>query len=87
MKESKKIAKSIARIKYNAIELRRNHQLPTKLVLFILDLTESDDDTKVNFLKELSEHYMRVKGYYLKYPLIHDECNSQITKLYNEKYN
>lgn len=68
----------IALIKDKALKLRINNQLPLGLVKEILKITTQTDIKKVRYLMECSQHLLRVKGYYKKYPTIHDECNKKI---------
>lgn len=68
----------IGLIKDKALKLRVNHQLPLELVKEILKIDKKTDEKKVRYLMELTNHLLRVKGYYKKYPSVHDECNKNI---------
>ena len=72
----------ISTIKTNSIKLLINHQLPKQLVVYINKLDDDSSLKEIEFLKTLSEHYMRLKGYYKKYPVVHDEYNKEIRKVY-----
>lgn len=69
----------LSKLKHKAIELRVNYQLPYYLVYLIRNL---DIDTDVNIIRKMqfySEHFLRIKGYYKKYP-IEDEKSGCILK-------
>lgn len=61
---------SIARLKYNAVKLRANYQMPLQLYLLICSLTKESTESQIRYLYLASEHYLRVRGYWKKY---HDQ--------------
>ena len=67
-------------IKYKSLELLRTHQLPYKLVFYIQHITPVTPDHIVKYLLDSSEHLLRVKGYYKKYPQIEKELNRTIER-------
>lgn len=71
---------SLAILKYNALKLRKTWQLPYKLVYFITSLDKDSSLEWIHYLTMQSEHYLRVKGYYKKYPDIEAEVNKIIEK-------
>lgn len=75
---------SISILKYNALKLRANYQLPFKLTQYIVELKADDDINKFIFLSHASEHYLRVKGYYKKYPVIEKQYNTIIASEYEK---
>ena len=83
---NKKESKLLVRVKNTLVQLRVNYQVPISLVVLTNRLDQESDIRKVMFLNDLCEHYMRVKGYYKKFPLIEKESNEQIYKLYKEKF-
>ena len=68
----------IGLIKDKTLKLRVNHQIPLELVKEILKIDKKTDEKKVRYLMELTNHLLRVKGFYKKYPSVHDECNKKI---------
>lgn len=70
----------IARIKFNALELRKRHQLPFYLVYLINNLTGNENDAYIGCLIRFSEDYCRVRNYYKKYPDFEKVANEQIKK-------
>ena len=72
-------------IKYNALKLRGNYQLPYLLVQCIDDLKDNDEVSYVRFLMNQCEHALRSKGYYKKYPQIEKQYNEELQKLLNDR--
>ena len=73
-----KINLKISKIKSNALKLRASHQLPYVLTFEIMKINKDSDDKFVRYLLVQSEHMLRVKGYYKKYPLAEKECEKII---------
>lgn len=71
-------------LKYNALKLRKNFQLPYKLVYFINQLTSDSDINWFKYLISMSEHLLRVKGYYKKYPIAEQDANEQLSSDYRK---
>lgn len=69
-------------LKYNALKLRRSFQLPYQLVYYINQLTFDTDVKWVSYLVSMSEHLLRVKGYYKKYPQAERDANAQLKQDY-----
>lgn len=72
-------------IKYNALKLRGNYQLPYLLVQCIYVLKDNDEVSYVRFLMNQCEHALRSKGYYKKYPQIEKQYNEELQKLLNDR--
>lgn len=69
MKKKLKTNKTkIAQIKYQALQLRTNKQLPFYLVKLINELTGDEPIQYVQWLLQMSKHFMRLKGYYKDFP-------------------
>ena len=75
---AKKNKVTIGVLKYNALKLRSNRQLPFYLCKLILDLKGDEDKSYVTYLMNSAEHLLRVKGYYKKYPFADDEATKVI---------
>ena len=75
-----KVKIQIAILKRKTIQARANHQLPIELSSRILDLNENSDVEYVKHLCFLTEHYIRIKGYYKRYKLADDEASADIRK-------
>ena len=78
----KKLKLSISVLKYNALKLRANRQLPFYLCKLIQNLNGDEGEGYIKYLMSCSEHFLRVKGYYKKYPLFDEEA----TKLIKEDF-
>ena len=74
----------ISKVKSNALKLRVNYQLPLSLVKFIYNINDLTSENEILFLKEMCEHYLRIKGYYNRYSDIDKQYSEEITKLYQE---
>lgn len=74
----------LAMLKYQAIKLRANYQLPYKLVYYISQLTKDSPVELVRYLAYQSEHMLRVKGYYHKYPKVEEMYDKDVTEDYNK---
>lgn len=75
---AKKHRIKIATLKYNALKLRANKQIPLYLAYLINQLDGSEDTRYMRFLIEMSQHMMRVKNYYKLYPLAEKESEEII---------
>lgn len=69
---------SLARIKVNAIKLSVNKQIPVYLASLINKLTIDTPKNVVIYLMSQSEHMLRLKGYYKKYPKVEQEFTRQL---------
>lgn len=68
MSKEKKASKvSLAMLKYRALELRKNYQLPFYLTTLINGLKSTENIDYVQCLVMLTEKLLRVKNYYKKY--------------------
>ena len=81
-KKSNKI--KLAVVKYKALELRANRQIPLQLAHHINLLTNDDDKAWIEYLMIQSQHMLRVKGYYKKFPSLEKEFNDIIVKAFEE---
>lgn len=80
MKIKRKI--DLATLKYQAVKLRGNYQIPLGLYVLITNLTDESTEKQIMFLLDASEHLLRVRGYYKKY---HDQ-DKQIGQQLREQY-
>lgn len=74
---------NLATLKYQAVNLRGNYQIPLKLYVLIANLSEDSSVEQIKFLLDASEHLLRVRGYYKKY---HDQ-DKQIGVQLEEEFN
>lgn len=65
-------------MKYQALKLRNNKQIPYYLAKCINDLTGEENTTYVRWLIEMSKHYLRLKNYYKEYPEADEEAERQL---------
>lgn len=70
----------LSKIKTNAVKLRGNYQLPSKLVYYIMQLSTDCNEYWIQLLMEYSEIWLRIKGFYKKYPSYEREYNDIITE-------
>ena len=68
MKKAKNNRTLIWILKNKALELRKNYQLPFYLTKLIYALKGDEKVSYVVVLKELTEQWLRIKGFYKKYP-------------------
>ena len=73
----------LSKIKGYAIRLRSNYQLPYYLCYLIRNLDSTSSDSYIESLKRDSEHFLRIKGYYKRYPMIEEETNTLLKEKYN----
>lgn len=66
---TKKEKKLLKRIKKESLTLYTKSQLPKSLVSRIQKLNDQSSEKEVSFYAEACNHYLRVVGYYKKYPL------------------
>lgn len=76
--------KLITQLKINSIKLRLNYQIPLKLAVFINNIDDHTSVKEVEFLMELSKHYIRVKNYYKMYKNLDDTYSYDIVLAYNK---
>lgn len=81
----KKELKSLNKIKFNAWKLKTGGQIPPVLFTFICELDETSKVEDVKYLSQLTEHYLRIKGYYIKYKEISQQCDVEIFKMMKER--
>lgn len=68
MKKAKNNKALIWILKNKALELRKNYQLPFHLTKLIYSLKGDEKVSYVVVLKELTEQWLRIKGFYKRYP-------------------
>lgn len=71
---------SLVRVKTNAIKLSVNKQIPVFLASMINKLTLETPKNVVLYLMSQSEHMMRLKGYYKKYPDVEKDFTEVLKK-------
>lgn len=74
----------IATIKYNALELRKNYQIPYVLCNIIMELDKDSREELIVWLMAQSENLIRIKGYYKKYPDIEKAVNETLESEFNK---
>lgn len=84
--KAKHIKNKLSTLKYNAIKLRAQHQLPFMLCYYITQLNENSDVSWIEYLMALSEHMLRVKGYYIRYPEIEQQFDEEIKAEFNRRF-
>lgn len=72
MKKAKNNKTLIWILKNKALELRKNYQLPFHLTKLIYSLKGDEKVSYVVVLKELTEQWLRIKGFYKRYPNMED---------------
>ena len=65
----------ISVIKHKALQLKVNYQIPYVLYQLIMSIDSTCSESYIHKLTRLSEFYIRIKGYYNRYPLIEKEYN------------
>lgn len=83
--KNKKQKTQISLIKNATMKLNYNKQLPFALVQQIMKLTGNEKNEHIIFLKELTAHYLRVKGYYKMFASAEKQANTDIKGLLLEK--
>lgn len=66
-KSNFKQAAKIALIQRKTIQLKVNNQLPSYLCYLILHLNKDSNESYVKLLCDLTDDYLRVKGYYKRH--------------------
>ena len=74
---AKKNKLSLSYLKYTALKLRANRQLPFYLCKLIQALTGDESEDYVRYLMTSCEHLLRVKDYYKKFPLADEEATKR----------
>lgn len=69
---------TISTLKYRALELRKNYQIPFYLAYLINQLDGSEETKYINYLKECALHTLRVKNYYKLFSSSEYEAESLI---------
>lgn len=79
-----KINLLIGRLKNNALKLRGTNQLPSYLIYLILKLDKNTSEDIIRYLMACSEHMLRLKGYYKKYPSIEAQYNNELKEYFKK---
>lgn len=82
---SKKDKKLLIKIKKHSLELYTKNQLPRCLVAMIQKLDDQSSIELVKFLMEQCEIYLRVVGFYKKYPLENQKVDIELNLQLKEK--
>lgn len=77
--------KKIVKLKFSAYKLRDGGQIPSFIFEEICKLGFDTSIDVFKFWMEMSEHYLRIKGYYFKYPEIQETIKNDIKKLMKER--
>lgn len=80
------INKKIKKIKAVSMQLYLNNQIPSHLMQRIRNLNGNEDKPYIECLIELSEKFMRVKGYYKKHPLDIKIANGVIDSVIKDSF-
>lgn len=78
---TKQEKKLLAKSKNSAIKLRVEYMIPSELVRAIYKLDDRATEKDIRYISELIEHYIRLKGYYKRYPQIEKKFNEEIIEL------
>ena len=73
--------KLLNQIKTNTLKLKENGQIPYCLYERILRLNYDSDIQLVTKLKDLSDKYIRVGGYYHRHPEESDKCELELKNI------
>lgn len=80
--EERKVNKLLNKVKYNSLKLKDGGQLPSFLFKKICLLGIDSSFEEVRFYMDLSNKYLRVQGFYKRYPeyekIYEDEVNALI---------
>ena len=85
MKMKAKSKVNIVVLKHNVCKLRANYQLPFYLSYLVRNISSETDVDVIVKLRSYTEHFMRIKGYYKKYPQFEKSSNDDIAKLFQVK--
>lgn len=77
---TKKEQRLVSKIQYNAYKLNAGGQIPPALFIAICKLNKSSRVEDVKFLMDLSDHMLRVKGYYHRHKDICEQINKEVKK-------
>lgn len=80
--KTKKNKAKLEVVKYYALQLRGRYQIPYRLCYLITQLEKGSDLELVEYLLDACEHYLRVRGYYKKFPQIEEKANKEIEEGY-----
>ena len=75
---NKKEKKFLNKVKMSAFKLKAEGQIPICLYNAIIDLNYDSDIDRVKSLMEMSDKYMRIKGFYFKYPDYDVSCKNEL---------
>lgn len=78
---NKKEQRKLNLVKNKAYLLKENGQIPISLYRAILGLNYESNVESVSKLCELTEHFIRVKGYYFRFPENDKECGDVLARL------
>ena len=78
MSKNKNHKLKLLTIKSKTYELRSRHQLPFYLCKLIYELDGSEDVNYIKFLISMTEHCLRVNGYYKKFKFAEKETENMI---------
>ena len=73
-------------LKKNALKLYVNKQLPSKLAFMIQNINADTSVKFINSLMFLTEKYLRVVGYYKKYPKEEEIANKYVSDFFRKEY-
>lgn len=69
---------TIATLKYRALELRKNYQIPFYLTYLINQLDGTEETKYIQYLKEVALHTLRTKNYYRLFPSMEKDAENNI---------
>lgn len=69
-------------VKYKALQLRGRYQIPYRLCYHLTQIDKDTDFEVVEYLLCTCEHYLRVRGYYKKFPQLEEQANKEIEEGY-----
>ena len=76
----------LSTLQHKVLLARKDYMLPFQLVDYVLSLNVTSDIEKVRFLGELTQHYLRVKGYYKRYVDIARQSDIDIKNEYERRF-
>lgn len=85
MKNKHKVNKQLVKLKFNAYKLKESGCIPTFLFKKISVLGVDSPLDQVNFLKDLTYKYLRIKDYYFRFPADCKLVEDEINKIYKER--
>ena len=73
-------------LKKNALKLYVNKQLPSRLAYMINNINVDTSEKFINSLMFLTDKYLRVVGYYKRYPKEEEIANNYVSNFFRKEF-